>query len=62
MDTTEYYKRKERINSIEELTDREKEILIMELRTEYYGMDRSGLNHLNTDNLKPAIISFKLNN
>jgi len=62
MDTAQYYERKARINSIKELTGREKEILIMELRTEYYGMDRSGLNHLNTVNLKPAIISFKLNN
>ena len=62
MSTKEYYKRKKRINSIKELTDREKEVLIMELRTEYYGMDRSGLNHLDSANLKPGIISFKLNN
>lgn len=62
MNTSEYYEKKSRINSIKELTDREKEILIMDLRTEYYGMDRSGLNHLDATKLKPVFQVIMLNN
>lgn len=56
MDTNTYYKKKEEINSVKELTEHQKEVLIMDLRTQYYAMDRSGLNHMDSANFKKAII------
>lgn len=56
MTQQEYYKEKDRINSIEDLSQEQKEVLTMDLRIQYYGIDRSGLNHMDSFNFKPAII------
>lgn len=56
MSTKQYYKKKKKIQENASLDEHQKHILIMDLRTQYYGMDRSGLNHMDSVNFKPALI------
>lgn len=56
MSTEDYFIRKQKINSNKELTDRQKEVLITELRHERFGIDRSSFGHMDSVNFKSAII------
>lgn len=56
MTTEDYYIKKQRILDLTEITQEEKDLLIMNLRTDYYAMDKSGYNRLDTSKLKSSMI------
>lgn len=58
MDTKTYYKKKKEINDNKKLSDRQKEVLLIDLRHSYFGIDRrASLDYMDgTAVLKPGII------
>lgn len=53
-----YRQRKQLIISNDTLTDHQKDLLLIDLKHERFGIDRSGLNRLDTFNSKPGLIKI----
>lgn len=58
MSIEQYFQRKQVIESNSSLTDHQKNLLLIDLRHERFGIDRSGLTKLDTSNMKSGIIKI----
>lgn len=56
MTKQDYDNKKKVILNHKDLTDRDKDVLITELRHQYFGIDRSEFGHMDSYTFKPAII------